>query len=230
MKDTENDNIKNIEFLVTKSRELLQEQLKSYETATNKAGILISISGLFLPIAIAFISSSDTVIILKIITLIPVIIMIIGLIYLLKVLMPKGLDHGFDFNQFNNKINENYKQLLLYEIGANKSSFQDNSSIVLKQNKDFKIGLKFIFSATIFVFLIVTASLFMNDQKLDTEQTENIKIEQINNIEMADKKSENDSTSSNENQNNSESTIPEVPREQRANIEKGDDPKKLDKK
>jgi hypothetical protein len=47
MSNSENE-IKNLEFLVVKSRELLQEQLKAYENYTSKSGILISVSSLFI--------------------------------------------------------------------------------------------------------------------------------------------------------------------------------------
>lgn len=231
----------NLEFLVVKSRDLLQEQLKSYESANNKAGILISISSLLIPIAVTFISSSDSLIVIKYLTILPTLLMIIALIYLLRVLMPKGLDHGFNFEQFETQLNNNYNDLLLYEIGANRDSYSDNMVIVSRQNKNFKSGIKLIFSSSIIIFVLVTVNLFAsktdsNYKSGKATTIENLNINKLNIKNMKDTNSNSDSGSNNgqtqqSQQSTRESTsIPSVPREQRANLEKGEDPKPMRKK
>ena len=180
MEEKQPEILDNLEFLVIKSRDLLQEQLKSYDSANTKAGVLISISALIIPIAIAFISSSDTLPIIKYLTIIPIVLMIIALIFLLKVLMPKGLDHGFNFAQFQKQIDNTHKDLLLYEIGANQDSYADNDPIVKRQNKNFKTGIKLIFCSTIIVFVIVTISLFVSKPESKGKLTKDITIEQVN--------------------------------------------------
>jgi len=177
---SEKEKLNNLEFLVLKSRDLLQEQLKSYESANNKAGILISISSLLIPITITFISGSDTLLFIKYLTIFPIGLMIIALIFLLKVLMPKGLDHGFNFGQFEKQINNNYKDLLLYEIGANRDSYAYNTKIVTRQNKNFKKGIKLIFSSAIIIFVIVTVSLFISKPESNEKIIKNNTIENYN--------------------------------------------------
>jgi len=159
MDNPEIDENKNFEFLVVKSRELLQEQFKSYESANSKAGILISISALLIPIALSFISNSDTPEYVKILTIIPTTLMILALTYLLKVLLPKGLNIGFNFDQFERLINDPYKDLQLFEIGANKDSFNSNKPIVKTQNRNFKTGVKLVFTSAIILLVLITASL-----------------------------------------------------------------------
>lgn len=233
--------LENLKFLVVKSRNLLQEQLKSYEGANNKAGILISISALLIPIAVTFISRSDTILIIKYITILPIALMICALIFLLKVLMPKGLDHGFNFDQFEIQINKKQNVLLLYEIGANKDSYSDNIAIVQRQNGNFKKGIILIFSSSILIFGLVTVSLFASNVKSDKIQIEEVIIKkiEIDNLKMKTMSNNNSDSSSNGNQNqqNQQQTtreqttrIPNVPREQRANIEKGETQKPLQKK
>lgn len=232
--------MKNLEFLVIKSRELLQEQLKSYESANNKAGILISISALLIPISVGYISNANTIIFVKFLIIIPITLMIVALIYLLKVLMPKGLDHGFNFEQFDNQVNKSYKELLIYEISANKSSYRDNVDIVIKQNRNFKKGIKLIFSSAILIFTLVTVSLFMSnaENKINLRK-ENI-IEKVdtnlNRETMCDNNSDSNSNSES-NQNNDNQSIPQetinfpdVSREERANIEKAIESDSLKKK
>jgi len=161
MNNDNSDILKNLEFLVTKSRELRQEQLNSYEGANSKAGILISISSLLIPIALSFISSANTTLYIKILTIFPTALMILALIYLLKVLLPKELDHGFNFDQFEGQIDKPAKDLLLFEIGANRSSYRLNVPIVNAQNKHFKFGVKLIFCSALILFILVTVSLFV---------------------------------------------------------------------
>jgi len=229
MEKKESD-LKNKEFLVTKSRDLIQEQLKSYESAYNKAGILITISSLLIPIAISFISKSDTVFIIKIFTIIPTATMIIALIYLLKVLKPKGLDHGFNFSQFDDQLKKSYADLLLYEIGANRDSYKDNTPIVKRQNGNFKTGIILIFISAILLFTLVSTSLFVNEgdeNKNKLGSIEQLDIENLN-INKMSTSSNNDSDSNNQNNQNQQSSeessiIPSVPREERANIDKGED-------
>lgn len=162
-KSSNEDDVKldNLKFLVEKSRILLQEQLKSYESAIIKAGIFISISGLLIPILATFISITETLPIIKYLTIIPTFLMIVALAYLLCVLMPKELDHGFDFEQFDNQLENTYEGLLLFEIGANKDSYSDNIKTVNRQNKYLKTGIKFIGGSAILIIIIVIVSLFL---------------------------------------------------------------------
>jgi hypothetical protein len=75
---------KTLNFLVDKSRILLNEQLKSYEVATKKAGTFLSILSLILPIAI-YVLSKDVNCFIRIIGTIPILLFMIAMIYQLKV-------------------------------------------------------------------------------------------------------------------------------------------------
>lgn len=235
----EHEILKNAEFLVSKSRSLLQEQLKSYDGANTKAGVLISISALLIPIAITFISGSETISLIKYLTIIPTTLMITALTYLLRVLMPKGLDHGFNFDQFDENIEKEHKQVLLFEIGANRGSYNDNMPIVQRQNKNFKTGVKLIFSSAVLILLLVTSGLFLSKEKKQGQSKEvNSKSEVDSknpNINEMSKENSGSNSNNNQNQQNQQSSqssnnIPSVPREQRANLQKGADSKPLTKK
>jgi len=245
MDNKDREILDNLEFLVVKSRDLLQEQLKSYESANSKAGVLISISALLIPIAVTFISSSDSLLIIKYLTIFPTALMVVALVFLLKVLMPKGLDHGFNFEQFDKQINSTHNDLLLFEIGANRDSYNDNTAIVRRQNSNFKTGIKLIFSSAILIFVLVMVGLFVsNGDSKDKTTIRKATIEQLNinelNIKtMNDNNSTSDSgTNSNQTQQTQQTqqstqqstTIPSVPREQRANLEKADHSEPLIKK
>lgn len=222
---------KNLEFLVLKSKELIQEQLKSYENSTNKSGILISISTLFIPLAITFISDNNSCLLVKILFVVPIGLTIVALIFLLKVLKPKELSHGFNIDQFESQVDKSYDELLLFEIGANKSSYKDNSKVITTHTSYFKKGVSFIFAGSIFIFLLITLNLFL--ENLEDKKFDKIYINELNIKKMTE------TTSNTENQGNQSqqstqqvqpTVIPDVPRTQRAIIEKGQNPESLIKK
>jgi hypothetical protein len=229
--NTSEGNIKNLEFLVIKSKELLQEQLKSYENSTTKSGILISISTLFIPLVITFISDNQSSFVIKILSVVPIGLNIAALIFLLKVLKPKGLSHGFDFNQFQNQINVPYDELLVFEIGANKSSYEENSDIISTHTLYFKKGVNFIFGSTIFIFSLIALNLFLENS--EDKKIDKIYINELNIKKMTETTS-NPDNQGNQSQQSTQQTqttvIPDVPRTQRAIIEKGQNPEPLIKK
>lgn len=242
MDKKDSEKLDNLEFLVVKSRDLLQEQLKSYESANSKAGVLISISALLITIAVTFISSSDSLQIIKFSTIFPTALMVVALVFLLKVLMPKGLDHGFNFEQFDKQINSTHEALLLFEIGANRDSYNDNTDIVRRQNSNFKTGIKLIFSSALLLLVLVMVGLFVSngDSKVKTNirkaTIEQLNINELTIKTMNDNNSNSDSdTTANQSQQTQQSTqqsttIPSVSREQRANLEKADHSEPLIKK
>ncbi|MDA3838262.1 MAG: hypothetical protein PF574_04695 [Candidatus Delongbacteria bacterium] len=146
--------IKNLEFLSLRSDDLLQEQLKSYNSAITKASIVMPLSSLILPFVIEIMTDNTVVDTIRCLCVTPFILIIIGLYFLIKVLIPKGLDHGFNFDQFDKHIDQPYKDLLLYKIGSMKDSYNDNQKIVNKQNFYFKIGLLCVFIGILLVSLL----------------------------------------------------------------------------
>ena len=148
---------KNIDFLVTKSRYLLAEQFKTYEGSIFKSGLLISLLAIIFPISM-FLFSKEMNCIIKAFGIIPIVILIIALCFLLIVLLPKALNTGFNFEQFDEKINYEYINLLLYEIGANKSAFKGNKDIVDRQTLFFKLGIIFVAIALIFLMILIFIS------------------------------------------------------------------------
>jgi len=222
------DIIKNLEFLVPKSRDLLQEQLKSFENCNNKAGVLISISSLFVPIAILFINYNELNSIIKIIALFSVSLSIVAIFFLLRVTTPKGLDHGFNFSQFQSKTNGAYLDLLIYEISANKSSYEGNETIVFKQIQNIKHALKSIFMSVIFLLIAGIGSFFTQNNY--SEKYKQIEIENLNIKKMEDNNQETDnsnqsSQSTRQIDTNQQGPVnfDSVPSTERANIQKGDD-------
>jgi hypothetical protein len=189
-----------IEIISIKSKELLEYQVSAFDSNYGKAGTFISISSLFTPLTFTLFEKLESNFWLLICFFIPIVLNLIGLLFLIKVLIPKKLNFGIGIQEFDRLINENYEKVKLFEIGANKTSFNENKLKLDNQNKYLRIGLKFIYSSAITLSLIVlTQTLISKTNQMEQE-------------------------SNNSTQDNGSSVreIPEVQPEQTTIIEKGE--------
>ena len=181
----------NLDFLVIKSRNLLQFQNQSYNSAKQKAAVLISISALFIPIAISYFSSA-TLPLLQYSTIIPIALMIAALIYLLIVLTSKDINYGMGFDEFDEQLDLDHNTLLINEIGYNKASFNDNIAVIEQKHKHYSTAIRLIVTSTILIFILIFANLITtkeNPAKKETTETTIYKTDnQLNKKMMSDQK------------------------------------------
>ncbi|NAY92961.1 hypothetical protein GTQ34_13640 [Muricauda sp. JGD-17] len=153
---------RNSEILAQKSRELLSDQLNSIDANNNKAGIFVSISSLFIPLAFNLLDNFDKNIGWISIFAVPIMLNLIGLYFLVKSLFPKKVFHGMNFSQFDNLINkDDVRDIFDFEIGANRDSFVDNQGTLNKQNNNLKFGLTFIYVSAVCLTLIILIQLLI---------------------------------------------------------------------
>ena len=60
---------------------------------------------------------------------------------MIQILRSRLLDQGISPNEYDNLINSNYEDSLLFSIGINRDSFEENQKITEKQNSRFNNGL-----------------------------------------------------------------------------------------
>ena len=196
-----------IEIISEKSKELLDYQVSAFDSNYGKAGTFISISSLFTPLAFSFFEKFDNNLLSIIIFFIPIILNLIGLFFLLKVLIPKKLNFGIGIQEFDRLINDDYEKVRLFEIGANKTSFNENKIKLDKQNKSLRKGLHLIYiSAISLAIIFFTQTIITNSNK------------------MADNNENSSGQSTSQDNGNSGREIPQVRPEQTTIIEKGGDP------
>ncbi len=147
--------IDNIDLVVSKSKELLDYQLTCYDTYYNKAGIFISISSLFIPVAFSLIQNFTANIWWTIIFFIPIAVNLIGLYFLIQVVKPKKIYFGIGHHKFEELLKKEIREVKLIEIGANRSSYIDNEPIVQKQSMFLRRGLTFIIVSAFLLSLII---------------------------------------------------------------------------
>ena len=148
-----------IEFLASKSRELLNDQLSTFDSNNSKAGIFISISALFVPITFSVFDSITINHCWVFLFFIPIFFNLIGIYFLIKAMYPKSVFHGINFNEFDTLVGKELSEIQLFEIGINRDSFNDNALILKQQNKNLKIGLRIIFTSAIILSLIFLINL-----------------------------------------------------------------------
>lgn len=126
---------KSIEYVAKKSKELLTCQFEAYRNLDQKAGIVIGILSIFLPLFIGSITGSPLYI--KVISLVPVMVLLIGMIIMLYVIRSNKLSQGYDETKFVELINIDIKNVYKEEIAYNKYSIEKNDKILTKKNKNF---------------------------------------------------------------------------------------------
>lgn len=202
------DEFKSLEFLASKSHQLLEKQVTSIRQKHSNAATIITVLVLFIPFIFSRIG--DSFFLIKCLALIPIALLIWSIILLIQVLRSKPLDHGFHVNKFDELVNNSYEDILLYEIGANTGSFTDNIIISDSSNNKYNRAIKLTVIATIVSTLLLVISEFFSPEKIPSE----VKI--VNPIYMSEEKK-------NEGTKEKKYVIPVVPPVDRAKLSEGVD-------
>ncbi len=213
---------KDLEFLAEKSKEFIDKQINSYRHKHSNAGSVIAIIALFIPFFLN--GLTDSYLCLKILIIVPVGLFLYSVKLLLDVLKTKSLDQGFHPDTFDELVNYmDYEKVLLYEIGANRSSFKDNEIITEQANKKFNLGIRITLIAVVISITILLINSFIKPPKEDKPQ----KVEIVNLKNMANEtqntNSQDSSTSGTNNTSGTSSAeptrvIPIVPPTGRINL------------
>lgn len=160
-------------FLADKSRDFIEKQIASYRQKHANSGTIITVLALFIPF---FLNGLDgSFLLIKILSILPIGILLYAIILLIQVLRTSPLDQGFHVDKFDELANKDYDEILIYEIGANKSSFIDNKSKVDKANDKYNLAIK----ATVVAIIISSLLLLFNEfHKPDSKPTEVLIVNQ----------------------------------------------------
>ena len=160
------DDIRHIEFLANKSKDFIDKQISAYRQKQSNSGSIMAIISLFIPFFLSGLEDSYTYI--KLLSIIPIGLFVYGIFSFIEVLKSRPLDQGFHTNKFQQLVNFNdYKRVLLYEIGANQSSFNDNTAKVDKANNSLERGIKVTTVAVLFSIGLLLTNKFFKPSKPD---------------------------------------------------------------
>lgn len=211
-KTEKNEDNSDLEFLASKSNEFIEKQISSYRHKHSNAGSIITIIILFVPFFLNGLDNSN--LLFKICSILPVIILLWAIILFINILKTKSLDQGFSVNKFDELINKSYEEILIYEIGANKSSFIDNQKILDKTNVSYFFAIKLTVFAIMFSSVLLLTNNFFKKEKEKVTKVEIIKpkkMKQENDNPNVDRNDETPSTSP-------DRSIPYVPPTDRTNL------------
>lgn len=168
--------LKDLEFLATKSKELMDKQINSYRQQQATASSIVAIVALFIPL---FLSNLDEAYQwIKIIAVGSVALFVTAICLLLfHVFRSRPLSQALSFDKLSELINSNnYEEILLYEISANKASFQDNKTILISRNKFYNVAVLLTISAIIISVILLLSNKFLKrDKRKDPVQVEIVK-------------------------------------------------------
>jgi len=151
------EEIKDLEFLAQKSGELLDKQINSYRQKHSNSGTIITVLALFIPFFLSGLDNSYSLV--RLFAIIPIGLLLWAIILLIQVLRTKPLDQGFHIDKFDELVNKSHEEILLYEIGANKSSFKDNEKTTADQNNKYNRAIQL----TVISIILSTALLLVNE-------------------------------------------------------------------
>lgn len=173
------NDLKDLEFLAAKSKEMVEKQIASYRQKHSNAGTIIGVTALFIPFFLNGLENAYKWV--KILSLIPVSLLVYSVILMLGVLRTKLLYQFFSPEKFTELVNKGYEEVLLFEIGANRASFQDNKIIDRNINKKYNIGIKLTTIAIVISAILLLTNKFYQPEKSPT------KVQLINLNSMSDK-------------------------------------------
>ncbi len=162
--------LRDLEFLAQKSNYFIEKQVESYRNKTTISGTIITVIVIFIPFFISGLQNS--VFWIKLISILPLSILTVNLVNFVKILKTKSLDVGFHTNKFQDLANRSYEEILMYEIGANRSSFDDNMIKIKKVDRIFHFNIKFTLISIIAstIILIITNLIDMSNKENETTQ------------------------------------------------------------
>jgi len=161
------EDLRHLEFLAVNSKEIIEKQVDSYRQQHSYAGTIIGFTVLFIPF---FLNSLDgSLQILEFITIVPIACFIISILLMLSIFKGKPLDQALSVEKYQTLIQKSYKEILLFEIEANKVSYIKNGTITRKGNKRYSIGVGLTTIAIMIAIMLLLSNSFIAIEKLPTK-------------------------------------------------------------
>ena len=157
------EDLKNLEFLASNSKEIIEKQVDSYRQQHSYAGTIIGVVVLFIPF---FLSSFDnTFKITQYIAILPIALFIWAILSMLSIFKTKPLDEAFSVKKYQDFLSKTYKEILLNEIEANTKSYNQNLIITERGNKRYTTGVSLTTVAFLISIVLLLANQFIKMEK-----------------------------------------------------------------
>jgi len=159
--------LKDLEFLAEKSKEMVEKQIESYRQKHSNAGTIIGVIALFIPFFLNGLDNAYSIV--QYLSIVPIGLLVWAIILMLGVLRTKLMYQFFSVDKFKDLVNTDYEKILLYEIGANNDSFRDNKPIDENVNNIYNFGIKLTTISIIISVGLLLANNFWQPEKPATK-------------------------------------------------------------
>jgi hypothetical protein len=168
------EDLRDLEFFATNSKEIVEKQVDSYRQQHSYAGTIIGVTALFIPFFLS--SLVGTFIVIQFISIVPIALFIWAILLMLSIFRTKPLDQSYNVEKYQLLINKSYKEILLSEIEANTNSYNKNKIITEKGNKNYVTAVRLTTIALLFSIVLLFTNQFFKIEKIPPKvQVVNIK-------------------------------------------------------
>jgi glucan phosphoethanolaminetransferase (alkaline phosphatase superfamily) len=161
------EDLRHFEFLAINSKEIIEKQVDSYRQQHSYAGTIIGFTVLFIPFFLNNLGNSNQT--LQLISILPIALFISSILLMLSIFRSKPLDQALSVTKYNELLMKTYKEILLYEIEANKTSYIKNNVATNKGNKRYAQGVGLTTIAILISILLLLVNTFLAIEKGPTK-------------------------------------------------------------
>lgn len=169
------EDLKQLEFIATNSKEILDKQVDSYRQQHSYAGTIIGITALFIPFFLN--SLVRTYHIIQFISVVPIALFIWVILLMLNIFRTKPLDQADNVEKYQVLLTKTYEEMLLSEIESNTHSYSKNKIIIERCNKNYTTAVRLMTIALLFSIVLLFTNQFFKIEKVPIRfQVENMKM------------------------------------------------------
>lgn len=213
--------IETLEHLAERSKDRIDKQLDALDSLHSKTSTIISIAAIAFTLLITLADIESLSPIMKALIMVGCVALPFVFYLLFKILSTVKLTIGLGLNEYDKTAQLSYEKALLEEIGANRRAFQDNEKILKRRYLTFNRASRALMLIGMYFITFLMISIY-NKQETEQEKIQKVEIVNLNHSTMKNydpKGNENQS----DNQEESQSPIPDVQPERLDNLEKSED-------
>ncbi|MEO8254514.1 MAG: hypothetical protein ABI554_09030 [Flavobacterium sp.] len=159
--------LKHLEFLAENSKENIEKQVDSFRQQHTYAGTIIGFTVLFIPFFLNSLNGNNTII--QFISIVPIVFFISAILLMLSIFRGKPLDQALSSEKYQKMVNQSYKDILLFEIEANKMAYIKNSIITINGYKRYSHGIALTTIAVLIAIILLLSNSFIAIKKTPTK-------------------------------------------------------------
>ena len=161
------EDLRHFEFLANNSKEIIEKQVDSYRQQHSYAGTIIGFTVLFIPFFLNSLAGSNQT--LQLISVFPIALFIGSILMMLSIFRSKPLDQALSVTKYKELLKKTYKEILLFEIEANKVSYIKNNVFTLKSNKRYMQGVSLTTIAILLSIVLLLTNTFLSIERAPTK-------------------------------------------------------------